>query len=54
MGYKILGYAVWRGGRWYLRRRFPGAGRKAAIAGGVGALVAGGVAFAVLRRSHDD
>jgi hypothetical protein len=54
MGYKILGYAVWRGGKWYLRRRFPGAGRKAAVAGGVGVLVAGGVAFAVLRRSHDD
>ena len=21
-GYKLLGFAVWHGGRWYLRRRF--------------------------------
>ena len=22
-GYRILGYAVWNGGKWYLRRRLP-------------------------------
>jgi hypothetical protein len=22
-GYKLLGYVVWRGGKWYLRRRLP-------------------------------
>jgi hypothetical protein len=22
-GYRILGYAVWRGGKWYLRQRLP-------------------------------
>jgi hypothetical protein len=22
-GYRILGYAVWRGGKWYLRQRMP-------------------------------
>ena len=33
MGYKVLGYVVWQGGKWYLRRRFAGARRKAAIAG---------------------
>ena len=22
-GYKLLGYAVWRAGKWYLRRRLP-------------------------------
>jgi hypothetical protein len=22
-GYRILGYAVWHGGRWYLRQRLP-------------------------------
>jgi len=22
-GYKLLGYAVWHGGKWYLRRRLP-------------------------------
>jgi hypothetical protein len=21
--YRLLGFAVWRGGRWYLRRRLP-------------------------------
>ena len=33
MGYKLLGYAVWQGGKWYLRRKFPGAGRKLATHG---------------------
>jgi hypothetical protein len=22
-GYKLLGYVVWHGGKWYLRRRLP-------------------------------
>ena len=51
MGYKVLGYAVWQGVKWYLRGRAPGASRKpsartmaiAAAAGGaliVGAVIA--------------
>lgn len=53
MGYKVLGYAVWQGGKWYLRRRFPNARRNLAIAGGAGLLVAGGAAaFAVQRRAN--
>jgi len=24
-GYKLLGYVVWRAGKWYLRRRLPSA-----------------------------
>jgi hypothetical protein len=32
MGYKVLGFAVWQGGKWYLRRRMSGFRRKAAIA----------------------
>lgn len=53
MGYKLLGYVVWQGGRWYLQRRFPGAGRKLAIAGGTGLLVIGGAAaFAAQRRGN--
>jgi hypothetical protein len=45
MAYKLLGFAVWHGGKWYLRRRIPDAKRKVAIGGialavGVGALVA--------------
>jgi hypothetical protein len=43
MGYKILGFAVWQGGKWYVRRRFHGGTRKLAIAGLAGALVAGGI-----------
>ena len=55
MGYKLLGYAVWQGGKWYLRRRFPHARRNAAIAGGVGVAVVGAaVAFAVTRRNRGD
>jgi hypothetical protein len=56
MGYKLLGYVVWRGAKWYLRRRFPDAPRKLAIAGGVGLLVAVGAGLAVAsqRRSTSD
>ncbi len=51
MGYKILGFAVWQGGKLFLRQRFPHAGRNLAIAGGAAALVVGGAAaFAIQRR----
>jgi hypothetical protein len=30
-GYKLLGYVVWQGGKWYLRRRLPSA-RTTAVA----------------------
>jgi hypothetical protein len=54
MGYKILGYAVWQGAKWYFRRQIPGGGRRLAIAGGVGGLlvVAGAVALAAQRRAN--
>jgi hypothetical protein len=42
-GYKLLGYVVWKGGRWYLRRRLPSA--RSLVLGG---LVAGGVATAAV------
>jgi hypothetical protein len=42
-GYKLLGYAVWQGGKWYVRRRLPL--RRLAI---VGALAGGGLLAAVL------
>jgi hypothetical protein len=45
MGYKILGFAVWQGSKWYMRRRVSGFKAKLAIAG-VGALVLAGVAAA--------
>jgi hypothetical protein len=41
--YKLLGYAVWQGGKWYLGRRLPSARTIAlsglAAAGALGALV---------------
>jgi hypothetical protein len=54
MAYKLLGFAVWQGAKWYLRRRFPDAGRKLAIAGGAGALLIGGAAIALRRGGGDD
>jgi len=30
--YKLLGFVVWHGGRWYLRRRLPSA-RRVALTG---------------------
>jgi hypothetical protein len=44
MGYRILGYLVWQGGKWYVRRRFRGASRKLALAGVAGLVIAGAVA----------
>jgi hypothetical protein len=50
MGYKILGYAVWHGGKFYVRRRYGGGSptkRYAALG-----LVALGVGALVLRGSQ--
>jgi hypothetical protein len=41
--YRLLGYAIWSGGRWYLRRRMPPA-RSLAL----GTLAAGGALTAVV------
>jgi hypothetical protein len=52
MGYKLLGYVVWQGGKWYARRRLPSAHPKAAVAAGVaGVVLASGALVAVQRRS---
>jgi hypothetical protein len=49
-GYKLLGYLVWRGGKWYLRRRLPSA-RTSAAAGIVAvSVLAAGVLL--VRRLH--
>jgi hypothetical protein len=45
MGYKILGFLVWQGGKLYLRRHTSGLGRKAAL-GGLTAVVLAGVIVA--------
>jgi hypothetical protein len=52
MGYKILGFVVWRAGNWYVRRRLSGSSRKLAIAALGGALVAGAVV--AQRRTASD
>jgi hypothetical protein len=46
MGYKILGFLVWQTGKWYLRRRFPDAREKLALAGVGGLLLVVAVAAA--------
>jgi hypothetical protein len=48
-GYRLLGYVVWRAGKWYLRRRLPS--RRAAAGAGLAALGAGAAAAVLLRRS---
>lgn len=52
MGYKVLGFAVWQGGKWYARRKFSGARRKLAVAG-VSAAVIGGLLAAQRGTSSD-
>jgi hypothetical protein len=51
MGYKLLGFAVWQGSKWYMRRRLSGLRRKLAIAG-VGAIVVAGVLAAGRQASN--
>jgi hypothetical protein len=43
MKYKVLGFAVWNGGRWYLRRRYGDTPRKLFAAGLVAAALTGSV-----------
>jgi hypothetical protein len=50
MGYKLLGYLVWQGGKWYARRRAREARRSLAI-GAVVALVLAGVLAAPRARA---
>jgi hypothetical protein len=54
MGYKILGFVVWQGAKWYLRRKSPAGGRKLAIAGALGAVLIGGAAIALRRGGDSD
>jgi hypothetical protein len=52
MGYKLLGFAVWQGGKWYIRRRFSGTRRKLVIAGLSGLVLAG--VLAAQRQAGSD
>lgn len=47
MALKFVGFALWRGGKWYLRRRLPST-RTLAIRGFAGLLAL--VAIAILAR----
>ncbi len=53
MGYKLLGYVVWQGGKWYAKRRLRGAQRSLAITG-AGALVLAGLLAASRQRAAQD
>ena len=52
MGYKLLGYAVWQGGKWYAKRRLRGAQRGLAITGVVALVLTGGVVAASRQRAN--
>jgi hypothetical protein len=52
MGYKLLGFVVWKGAKWYLGRRVgPHPRRKAALMGGALALSAAALALALKHGS---
>jgi hypothetical protein len=54
MGYKLLGFVVWKAAKLYLARRVGGSGRSKALAAG-GALALGAAAVAVaLRRGSGE
>jgi hypothetical protein len=54
MAYKALGFIIWRGARWYLGRRYPGAPRKIAIGTIAAAAVAAGVAVVAQQRQRSE
>jgi len=45
MGYKLLGFVVWQGSKWYVRKRYGATASKAALAG-IGAAIVAGVVLA--------
>ena len=48
MLYKALGFAVWKGGKWYLRRKLPA---RPVLFGGLLALVLAAVGAVAVGRS---
>ena len=53
MAYKLLGMAVWKGAKWFLRRKYGAAmAPKPLLAGGLLILVAG-ILLAARQRSCD-
>ena len=54
MGYKLLGIVVWKGAKWFLRRKYGAAmAPKPLLAGGLLILIAGIVVAAARHRSSD-
>jgi hypothetical protein len=53
MGYKLLGFVVWQGSKWYVRRRMSGARGKIALAGVSAAVVVGVLAAGRQAASSD-
>jgi hypothetical protein len=45
-GYKLLGFAVWRGGKWYLRKRIPSRRKLLVAAAGGASALAGATVLA--------
>jgi hypothetical protein len=52
--YKALGFVVWRGGMWYLRRRYGLAKRIGAGVAAASTLAAAGALAARRRNGHAD
>lgn len=50
MGYKILGFAVWQGGKWYVRRRYPFLASRRAL---TAVAVLAGIGAAAIALSRD-
>jgi len=44
MGYRLLGVVVWKGAKWYVRRRYGSAPRRVGAGAAVAAAVAGLIA----------
>jgi hypothetical protein len=54
MGYKLLGMVVFKGGKWFLRRKYGAAmAPKPVLAGGL-LLVIVGIALATRQRANGD
>ena len=52
VGYQALGFAVWKGGKWYLRRRYGEAPRKAAL-GGLAVLLVAALVLGARKATSD-
>ena len=52
MAYKLLGWAVWKGAKWFLRRRYGAVMVPVPVLAGGGLLAVAGVALAVKRAAH--